>query len=48
VDQVGILLGVSKFTVYNYLQKIRAAQAIENTRLPSGRMAFPSDAESGE
>lgn len=28
VDQVAILVGVSKYTIYNYLQKVRAAQAI--------------------
>lgn len=28
VDQVAMLAGVSKYTVYNYLQKVRAAQAI--------------------
>jgi predicted transcriptional regulator YheO len=28
VDQVALLLGVSKFTVYNYLQKVRAQQAV--------------------
>ena len=28
VDQVAMLAGVSKYTIYNYLQKIRAAQAI--------------------
>ena len=28
VDQIAILLGVSKFTVYNYLQKIKAEKTI--------------------
>ena len=28
VDQVAILAGVSKYTVYNYLQKVRAALTI--------------------
>jgi len=28
VDQVAMMIGVSKYTVYNYLQKIRAAQAV--------------------
>ncbi len=28
VDQVAILVGVSKYTIYNYLQKVRATQAI--------------------
>jgi predicted transcriptional regulator YheO len=31
VDQVAIMLGVSKFTVYNYLQRIRAAQAVDQS-----------------
>lgn len=29
VDQTAILLGVSKYTIYNYLQKIRARKAID-------------------
>jgi predicted transcriptional regulator YheO len=29
VDRVAIMTGVSKYTVYNYLQKIRARQAME-------------------
>ncbi len=28
VDQAAIMIGVSKYTVYNYLQKIRAANAV--------------------
>ena len=28
VDQVALMLGVSKYTVYNYLQKIRAVHAV--------------------
>jgi predicted transcriptional regulator YheO len=30
VDQVAILMGVSKYTVYNYWQKVRAAHALNN------------------
>ncbi|MCP4297494.1 MAG: transcriptional regulator [Proteobacteria bacterium] len=28
VDQTAVLMGVSKYTVYNYLQKVRATQAV--------------------
>jgi len=30
VNQVAVRLGVSKFTIYNYLKRIRASNSIEN------------------